>query len=435
VDQVFIDNNMNKLELFFYNLVKNNPRLKRRIRDAYQGVFDLVPVKRTESVYPIEVREGFFFGFHDNCPWSPDNQLLLAHRINHSLRMPRADDAIEVGYFYGPNYRDFRAMGTTRTWNWHQGSMLQWVGNFQKIIFNDFDGEKHIAKIVNTDGKLFKELSFPVAAVSPDGKDALSFNFARLRNSPHGYSYANGEDPEEGKLIPAKTGISLIDIPSGKVKLLFTVSDIARIKPEPSMNGAFHYLSHCQFSPSGQRFVFSHRWLKNNNRERTRRVSSDLTGRDIFVFPTSEMASHTAWQDKENILIYARTQKYGDKYYLFKDKTNQFSIIGEESFNSDGHPCFSKDGRWILTDTYPDRFRIRYLILYDLKNRKRYNIAKLYSPREYVGKKFEDILMCDLHPRWNRNNTMICFDSAHTGKRSLCTITVGDLNKKEPSAI
>jgi len=426
---------MNKLELIIYNSVKNNPRLKRKIRDVYQRVCDFLPIQRTRSAYEIEGRENFFFGFHDKCPWSADNQRLLAHHFNLPLRMPQPNDFIEVGYFSGKNYKDFTVLGKTCAWNWHQGSQLQWLGSSPNIIFNDFDGKDHVSRIVDKNGKLIKTLSLPIAAVNPEGTKALSYNFARLRGSPHGYGYVNGQDPEKENLIPSKSGLYLIDIASEKTNLIFTVNDMAKIKPEPSMADSFHYFTHCQFSPSGERFLFFHRWTKNDNEQWTRMISCDFKGGNIFMFPADGMISHVAWRDSQNVLAYARTKQYGDHYYLFRDKSEEFSIIGQESFNSDGHPQFSRDGQWILTDTYPDRFRIRYLILYNVQNKKRYNLAKLFSPREFVGTKFEDILMCDLHPRWNRDSTMVCFDSAHTGRRALCTINLGDLDSKEPISI
>ena len=420
---------MNKIELFFYNLVKKNPRLKMKIRNAYQRAFDFFPIKRNKSAYLIEVREGYFFGFHDKCPWSVNNQMLLAHKANLSLKMPQFNDSVEIGYFSGENYKEFNLLSKTLAWNWHQGSMLQWLGQSSKnIIFNDFNGKNHVSRILDLNGKTVSTLSLPIAAVHPSGEKALSYNFARLRGAPHGYGYANGFDPEEANLIPLKNGLSLINVLSGKTNLIFTVSEIAQIEPDKTMENAFHYFTHCQFSPSGQRFVFFHRWVKNNNEQWTRMISSDLQGKNIFIFPCHGMVSHVAWQDDENILAYARTSRYKDKYYLFKDMTKEFSIIGEDSFSSDGHPSFNKNKKYFITDTYPDKFRIRYLVLYDLEKKKRYNLAKLYSPREFYGKKFEDILMADLHPRWDREGKMICFDSAHTGKRSLCTIFLDNLN-------
>jgi hypothetical protein len=428
---------MNKLELLVYNRVKTNPRLKRQIRDAYQRACDWIPVKRTASAYEIQVREGFFFGFHDKCPWSSDNTMLLAHRFDMPLRMPRADDTVEVGYFGGPGYSLFRSVAVTRAWNWHQGAMLQWVGESSNIIFNDFDGQQHIARIVDGGGKAVAIFPLPVAAVSPDGKLALSYNFARLRGSPFGYAYANGVDPEGDSHAPLRDGLRLIDIAGGRTRLLFTVADIVALQPKPSMQGAFHYFSHCQFSPSGKRFKFFHRWVKPGSPQWTRMISCDPEGQNIYIFPTAEMVSHVAWQDDEHVLAYARTKLFGDKYYLFRDMTDEFTIIGQEALSSDGHPSFSRDGRWMLTDTYADRFRRRYLIRYDTQRNKRYNLAMLYSPRQFAGNHIADMIVCDLHPRWSRDNTMICFDSAHTGKRALCTITVGDLvrNGGEPLSV
>jgi len=428
---------VNKLELLVYNRVKTNPRLKRQIRDAYQRACDWIPVKRTVSAYEIQVREGFFFGFHDKCPWSSDNTMLLAHRFDMPLRMPRADDTVEVGYFSGPGYSLFTSVGVTQAWNWHQGAMLQWVGKSSNIIFNDFDGQQHVARIVDCGGKAVATLPLPVAAVSPDGKLALSYNFARLRGSPFGYAYANGVDPEGGSHTPLRDGLHLIDIARGRTKLLFTVADVVALRPKPSMQDAFHYFSHCQFSPSGKRFKFFHRWVKPGSPQWTRMISCDPEGQNIHIFTMAEMVSHVAWQDDEYVLAYARTKLFGDKYYLFRDMTDEFTIMGQEAFSSDGHPSFSRDGRWMLTDTYADRFRRRYLILYDTQREKRYNLAMLYSPRQFAGKHIADMIVCDLHPRWSRDNTMICFDSAHTGKRALCTITVGDFvrNGGEPLSV
>jgi hypothetical protein len=229
----------------------------------------------------------------------------------------------------------------------------------------------------------------------------------------------------------------LIDISSGKSKLLFTVADMAAYKSLPSMESVFHFFSHCQFSPSGKRFIFFHRWASPKGPQRTRMISSDLEGRNIYIFPTSDMVSHVAWKDDVHIVAYARTKEFGDKYYLFQDLSEKFSVIGANVFSSDGHPSFSKDGRWMLTDTYPDRFRRRYLILYDTWRHRRYNLAMLYSPRKYSGNLNLGAIRCDLHPRWNRDNTMLCFDSTHSGKRALCIMTIGGIirDNSEPLTI
>src|SRR5437660_4396697 len=112
---------MNTIELAVYNLVKRNPRLKMGVRNAYQRICDVVPVKRAESAYEIIAREGFYFGFHDKTPWSADETKLLANRVLVPLRMPQPDDELEVGFVQGSEYREFVPVGRTRAWNWQQG--------------------------------------------------------------------------------------------------------------------------------------------------------------------------------------------------------------------------------------------------------------------------------------------------------------------------
>ncbi len=416
---------MNRLELIVYNRVKRNPELKRRIRNVYQRVFDLLPVESVSTPYKLTVRENFFFGFHDKCPWSPDNKMLLANKFDVPLRMPQTNDTLTVGYFWGDDYATFRPISETRAWTWQLGCMLQWLGNTNQIVFNDFDGSRHVARIYDADGCHMKDLPLPVGAISPNGGWAASWSFERCRVYAPGYGYANGVDPELDVAKPIAHGLHLLNLKSGETKMLFSVRDVASTQPEASMDGAFHYLTHCLFAPSSERFIFLHAWIDGFNAKWIRMISCDLKG-NCFVFPTDGMVSHFAWRDDEHVLAYARVKERGDRYVLFRDRSNAREIIGEDSFNSDGHPSFSPDKRWIVTDTYPDRFRISYLILYDTRMNERLNLAKLRSPRQYSSPTFENNCQCDLHPRWDRLGTMICFDSVHTGKRALCTLRPGD---------
>ena len=426
---------MNRIEQMVYDALKRNPNVKLRVRNVYQRLLDVVPVKEFEAAYPIVGRENFFFGFHDKCPWSSDNTKLLGNRFDTPLRMPRSDDRLAVGYFNGEGYQVFKTISETRAWNWQQGCMLQWVGATDNFIFNDFDSNSHVARIYDTSGNLKTTLPLPVGALSHDGHWGLSYSFERCNVYSPGYGYTNGTDPEISVERPLTHGLQLVNISSGQAKCLFSVKEIAALQPDSSMKGAFHYLTHCQFAPSGLRFVFFHRWIKDFNYLRTRMISCDLSGKDLFVFPTDGMVSHVAWKDDRSVLAYARVRQKGDRYVLFEDGNEDFSVVGENHFNSDGHPSFSYDGRWILTDTYPDRFRICHLVLYDTQTDRRYNLAKLKSPRAFASPRFETNWHCDLHPRWNRTGDVVCFDSAHTGRRALCTMRVGDLGEEEPKQV
>jgi len=413
---------MNAIERCVYNAIKKNPVIKNFLVDVYQRICAFVPVKNITNDYSICIRPGFFFGFHDKCPWSFDNHYLLAHRYNdHPLSMPRSNDVIDVGYFAGDNYRAYHCLGKTKAWNWQMGAMLQWVGDTHHIIFNDYDGEKNISRIIDIHGKELRTFDLPIAAVSPNGKLALSHSFERLRKGSYEYAYVNGVHEEEADNVPESDGLTIFDLNSGSSRQLVRIKELYKKYHEPSMDGAYHFFSHCQFSPKSDRFMFYHRWRRPNQLLKTRMISYSIASEKLHIFPTSGMVSHACWRDNEHILAYASTKSSGDKYYLFKDSTAKYSVIGADQFKVDGHPQFSQDGRRILTDTYPDRFRMQSLIVYNVKENQLKIILKLRIPL-----KFRYGVRCDFHPRWNRDSTMICFDSAHTGKRALCLLKYDD---------
>ncbi|MCK9204768.1 MAG: hypothetical protein M0P58_10110 [Bacteroidales bacterium] len=415
---------MNQLELLVYGLVKNNPRIKNLVRDTYQALFSLFPVPRQNQAYPVTIREGYFFGFHDKNPWSFDNGYLLSHGYHGiSHKLPRHGDQVDIGLFSGDDFSVFRKIATTSCYNWQQGSMLQWLGKTHTFIFNDVGGDDNTAKIFDIGGQNIGVLSKAIAAIDPEGKVALSYNFARLQRYFPGYGYLSGTDPENKTEIPSTHGISTIDIPHNLITKLFSVKDIASFRPEKSMQDSCHFLTHCLFSPSGKRFLFLHRWVKNGNITFTRMFSCDVNGHHLHLFPTRDMVSHIAWQDETHVLAYCRSKENKDGYFLFKDSSEEHRSVGMEQFDSDGHPSFPENStEWFITDTYPDRFRRSYLILYNILKEKRFDLGYFRQPIKY-----KEAVRCDLHPRWNHDGSMICFDSAHSGKRSLCTIKIGDL--------
>ena len=134
------------------------------------------------------------------------------------------------------------------------------------------------------------------------------------------------------------------------------------------------------------------------------------------------MTSHFDWLDDGRILAWA-THEGRDAYYLFTDRTRHIEPVGLEHFPTDGHCSFSPDRTWMLTDTYPDRKDSkRALILYRWPDGPRIDIGRFYSPPELSGP-----LRCDLHPRWSRDGTRICIDSAHAGSRQMYALDVSGI--------
>lgn len=410
---------MNAVERYVHGLIKRNLRLKRAVVTLYQGGFSLFPLPRIRARGPVEVREGYFFGFHDKSPWSPDDRELLAHRALISNRTVQSGDEAEVGVFTGPGWTEYQPLARTKAWDWQLGSMLQWVGDTGCIVFNDHEEGCHVARILRSDGTAIRTLPRPVVALSPDGKHAASYNFNRVHLAMPGYGYAVGATSSLPDIGARASSLYLVDVGTGRSRELYSLQDMVDLDPHPSMEGAFHFFHHCLFSPGGRRFAFFHRWVEPNSRRWTRMYSCNLDGGELHRFPTSDMVSHIGWRDSDHILGFAAHSVKGDGYYLMKDRSNEVKVVGPHCFDSDGHPQYSPDRRFILTDTYPDRYRFQRLVIYDTKTRERRDIVRTRLPWRFRGP-----LQVDLHPRWSRSGTHVCFDSGHPGVRSLCTIPV-----------
>jgi hypothetical protein len=422
---------MNLIEKIVYDVVKKNPRLKFAVRNTYQALFDLLPRQALQSSFTVVPREGFFFGFHDHTPFSPGNTMLAAGRFDAGkpLHMPQPGEELEVGFFSGEGFMDWNPVAQTKAWNWHQGCKLQWLGNEDKLVFNDHEDGRNIARVVSvTDPSDITTLPVPVASVSPDGAWAVSYGFERVEKLMPGYGYLYktgllGLDDD----APENDGIRMVDLRSGNCELIISIRQLCGLREEPSMLGASHYFSHALFSPSSKRFAFLHRWIKDDVIKRwSRIVTADVDGGNIRIYPARDMASHLGWRNDNELLVYCRLANGQDCYALFNDdNSEEYTVVAGESFNSDGHPAWSPDGRFFVTDTYPDRRRIQHLALYDAEACKRIDLAKLASDKQYAsGDPFRH-WSCDLHPRWDRTGRYVCFDSTYTGQRALCTLDLG----------
>lgn len=382
---------------------------------AYQRLCSFTPSSNYEKTELLACLPGYFFGFHDKCPWSSDNSRLLAHRFDMNRQITQLEkDSIEVGYFENNAFEIYRVIGSTSAWNWQQGSSLQWVGRTNRIIYNDFDRGKNVARIFDTNNNTSETVPCHIMAVSNNGRYALSCSFERLGKGMIGYGYSQILDDDASDLLPDNECLSVVDLEDHSIKQIISLKDIVQIDPQDSMMGSYHFFSHCLFSPNDRRFVFFHRFLRINGVLETRMFSADPDGGNIWHFPGNNF-SHIAWRNDTTVLAYCQSPTRKAGFYLLEDITNRINGIASKSLTSDGHPQVSNDGNHILVDTYPDRCRNQRLKLYDIEKKHSELLVRYRIPFKYRYER-----RCDFHPRWNRDNSMICFDSAHNNVRSLC---------------
>jgi len=361
-----------------------------------------------------------FFGYYDKSPWDATGRYVLALESTFADRQPEPEDAATIGLVDTSQGGRWMPLARTTAWNWQQGTMLQWLPDApgRLIIYNVRLGDRYAAIIRDVHTGHTRTLPRAIYAVSPDGRQGLSLNFSRVHLCRPGYGYAGVRDPWAGEAAPQQDGIYWMDLHGGECRLVVSIARIAAMQPKPSMRGAMHYFNHLQFNTDGSRFLFLHRWRKDGGRE-TRLFTAAPDGSDLFCVADHEMVSHFDWRDRTHILAWARRHGEGDHYYLFTDRTRRCELVGPDVLTEDGHCSYSPDRRWILTDTYPDAASERHLILYRPEDNLRVNVGRFRSDPALAGP-----IRCDLHPRWSRDGTQVCFDSTHEGTRQMYVMDV-----------
>ena len=105
--------------------------------------------------------------------------------------------------------------------------ITHWLGIHpnSRIIYNDLVDGKYVSIIMDVHTKQkIKTIPYPVCAVSPNGKEAISINFSRLRTTRKSYGYGgDGQDARLSVQFPEDDGLFLVDLETGKAKLLVCI--------------------------------------------------------------------------------------------------------------------------------------------------------------------------------------------------------------------
>ena len=393
-----------------------------------------------------------FFGYYNKSNFCKNNRYLLANRTDMFSQDLSGTEIAEVGYYDIQNADRFHKIGETTTWNWQMGCQLQWVGNTHQVVYNTRVTHKKDtpiypdfqATITDIHTGNSRALPLPIYVVSPKGDFALTLDYSRFMVTHRTIGYATHSEPSLA-LAPKDDGIYYMDINTGAYKLVLSLDDLCNFQPVASMDNAMHWVTHMEINPSGNRCLFIHRWTERVLDETCflhRLFSMNPDGSDLkllecsdhplpqlqqefdinavgtFEYEKSEyQISHPMWKSDTEIIVWSPHN--GHIHYHLYDQ-NTVTIVGKGILNENGHMTYSTDGRWLLSDTYPDaNTHQRILFVFDTKNNTRIDLASLYTPPD-LGKHNR----CDLHPKWSRNNKTICIDSVHEKTRQMYIICV-----------
>jgi len=404
--------------------------------------------------------EHHFFGYYNKLPWDYSGRYLLAQQVPMFSADLTGKERAQVGFFDLEDKDRFHSIGETSAWNWQMGSQLQWLQGRtdRQLIYNSravtADANNPYADFCSTvyslETQTSRQLPLPVYVVAPNSEWALCVDYSRFQVTHPTIGYAATRAEPELANAPDNDGIYRMDIDSGDARLILSLRDLKSYQPLKSMDRAIHWVTHLEINPASSRFLFIHRWTERVEDETCflhRLFSANPDGTDLrllectdhplpqldkdfdvnavgtFDYEKSEyQISHPAWKNDHQIIVWG-PHKGSIHYHLYDETTGEIEVIGEDSLTENGHMTYSIDGKWILSDTYPDSVsNERLLILYDVENDRRYDIGSFYTDPN-LGKPNR----CDLHPRWNPDSRQVCIDSVHEQVRQMYLIDVSQL--------
>lgn len=414
----------NKFEQAAGALLSRFPRAKGAVETVYQQAsyrfladsefeYDVhgdVEIQHVEDRFGVEELDECFVGFYDVCPWNESMDRYLVHELSEdnkevSIVVIEESKAIEIA--------------NSRAWNYQQGSRAQWYpADDDAVVFNDIADGKSITRVVDIDGEEIQRYGGHLQAMNPTGDNFLAVDYRRYdRNSP-AYGYCQDED--EPLADSSEDGIVRVDTDGGRKLIVSFETLIAEAGDGVTQD--HHHIHHALYAPDGDRFAFLHRW-REGDRQRTRLCVSDLTG-EVKEVLTHDSLSHFSWLDNSRLFLWGGSAVHDRGYHIVDVDNGDVEYVKELDGFGDGHPSVSPDGKWVVTDTYPDRTRTRSLWLYNIESERSVRLGDFFSPFEFDGP-----TRCDLHPRWSPDGRSVSVDSVHEGNRGTYIMDVSQLRE------
>jgi hypothetical protein len=375
------------------------------------------PVQITDSN-----KEHLFASYYGINSWSKDQRYVTVLQTDIKYRLPDENDPATLGLVDMKTY-EFIPLTETRAWNFQQGCMCHWLGTSPDslIIFNDLRNGKFVSVIMNVHTRQeVKTIPYPVSAVSPDGKEAVSINFSRLRITRTDYGYGGeGQQSKPDVQFPEDDGLFLVNLENGSAKLIVSISQIKEMVPEVPEDG-IEYFNHTLFSRGGSKIFWLARAIPNRN---TTAFTVNRDGTDLQrCFPDGWEGSHFDWLNDNELMVSARYNGKEYAHVLFTIGKQDYKRLGKGLLDYDGHGTFSPDEKWMVTDTYPARgTREQKIYLMDMETEAVLSLGRFVEPEEFKG-----YWRCDIHCRWSPEGNMIGFNSTHTGSRQVYVFYLND---------
>ncbi len=381
--------------------------------------------------------EHHFFGYIGQSltiPWNLTETRILALRSPFHDHLPGGKEPADItlvnmdqqeGDFYKIEKID-ESLG----WNFQQGTMFYWnpLKPETQFFFNDRDPQtgKVFTVLYDIDkGRRIREYRFedtPVGngGVSPVGESFLAINYARMARLRPVTGYMGATDWTEGISAPENDGIFIVNIRSGRKKLLVS---FARLENELeragiAAKGSHLFINHTLWNRDGTLIYFFVRAGWETGSDRAKRINVACTinedGTGLFV-GHRYIGGHPEWYTGSRIIGSLDGRQV--IYDVLKREVEGTIASADIIPDPEGDISLSPDGQWLVNG-------------FTQKEMNYYTIIHLadcqWVRTSGINKgKYQNDLRIDPAPAWNRQNNQILVSGiSENGTRQLFVITI-----------
>jgi hypothetical protein len=358
-----------------------------------------------------------FFGYIGQCqtiPWNEDGRYVLGLEIDKIDHFPRPEEYATVIIVDTENSNKMIPLDVCYAWNPQQGTMFYWnpLKPKTQFFFNDRDIKtgKVFTVLYDIEKKArVREYKFddtPVgnSGVAADGSAFLAINYGRLARLRPVTGYPGALDWSKDAAAPDKDGLFIVDIKTGKKRLLVSYRQLDKEINEydPDYDpGSGLFINHTLWNRQSNRVYFFARagWHGNTGKRVDIPFTINSDGSNLTLHK-KHIGGHPEWSEG-NILI----GREGDRQILYDpEKKRIVGPIGtSEMFpRPEGDIALSPDGNWLVNG-------------YKLSNESDKNYYAVYCRSDGSFVRSEGIdkgeyrgdIRIDPAPQWNRNSDAI----------------------------
>ena len=352
-----------------------------------------------------------YIGHVKNTPWNGNGRFMALLRTGFQDHMPAPAEAADVVLVDTRSNNRVEAIDRSHAWNPQQGTMFYWnpkAANTE-LIFNDRDLKTNhvfavrydIAKQKRIHEYRYEDTPIGNSGVAQKGGYFLGLNYGRLARLRTVTGYPGAYDWAENVPAPENDGIFLVEIESGKKRLLVSFRQLADlVAPQrPDVAGKQLFINHTLWNRDDNRIYF---YVRADFSDRQGRIDVPCTIHPDGTHLTAHayIGGHPEWEFS--------TRLVGDKdgrQVLYDVDTKQ--IVGplgpaEILPASDADSALSPDGKW-----YVNGYRAGHEDFYAILRRSdnSYTRSQPFPIDNWIGSD----LRLDPAPCWNRTSNAIAF--------------------------